>query len=161
MADTNSAAPIPQAVVSESNGEVSCSVAETNRIRIALGMRPLDETEGGGAAGGRQQQKAAAAEARASAEKAAAAAETAARLQRARERRALHAKEKGKTLGQQLAAKGDTKLSAAEWVAYVALWCVRALLSWWHATMSRDYPWVLQLYPDLRAALFVRSMCFP
>lgn len=32
---------IPKAVVSESNGEISCSVEETNRIRALLGLKPL------------------------------------------------------------------------------------------------------------------------
>lgn len=32
----------PRAQVSESNGEVSCSVEETNRVRALLGLRPLD-----------------------------------------------------------------------------------------------------------------------
>ena len=31
-----------RAVVSESNGEISCSVEETNRLRASLGLRPLD-----------------------------------------------------------------------------------------------------------------------
>lgn len=33
--------PIIKAVVTESNGEISCSVEETNRIRALLGMKPL------------------------------------------------------------------------------------------------------------------------
>jgi U4/U6.U5 tri-snRNP-associated protein 1 len=34
-----------RAAVSESNGEISCSVEETNRIRASLGLRPLDVGE--------------------------------------------------------------------------------------------------------------------
>lgn len=30
-----------KAVVSESNGELSCSVEETNRLRLLLGLKPL------------------------------------------------------------------------------------------------------------------------
>lgn len=30
------------ATVSEENGEISCSVEETNRIRAALGLKPLN-----------------------------------------------------------------------------------------------------------------------
>ena len=30
------------ATVSEDNGEISCSVEETNRIRAALGLKPLN-----------------------------------------------------------------------------------------------------------------------
>ena len=41
---------IPTATVSEANGEISCSVEETNRIRAALGLKPL--STGGGADGG-------------------------------------------------------------------------------------------------------------
>lgn len=33
---------IVKASVVESNGEISCSIEETNRIRAALGLRPLD-----------------------------------------------------------------------------------------------------------------------
>jgi len=38
---------IPQAVVSESNGEISCSVEESNRIRAMLGLKPLKTDDGG------------------------------------------------------------------------------------------------------------------
>jgi len=31
-----------KATVSETNGEISCSIEETNRIRIALGLKPLN-----------------------------------------------------------------------------------------------------------------------
>jgi hypothetical protein len=30
-----------KAVVTESNGEISCSVEETNRVRALLGLKPL------------------------------------------------------------------------------------------------------------------------
>ena len=30
-----------KAIVTESNGEISCSVEETNRIRALLGLKPL------------------------------------------------------------------------------------------------------------------------
>ena len=32
---------IPKAVVTESNGEISCSIEESNRIRALLGLKPL------------------------------------------------------------------------------------------------------------------------
>ena len=32
----------PKATVSETNGEISCSIEETNRIRISLGLKPLN-----------------------------------------------------------------------------------------------------------------------
>jgi U4/U6.U5 tri-snRNP-associated protein 1 len=36
-----------RAMVSESNGEISCSIEETNRIRASLGLRPLDVGDSG------------------------------------------------------------------------------------------------------------------
>lgn len=33
---------IPRAVTTESNGEISCSIEETNRIRAELGLPPLE-----------------------------------------------------------------------------------------------------------------------
>lgn len=33
---------IPKAIVTEENGEISCSIEETNRIRALLGMKPLN-----------------------------------------------------------------------------------------------------------------------
>ena len=32
---------IPSAKTSESNGEISCSIEETNRVRLQLGLKPL------------------------------------------------------------------------------------------------------------------------
>ena len=103
-------ASIPKAVVSESNGEVSCSVEETNRIRAAIGLAPLRVSTA--------PKRDLAAEQRAADErKASVAAELAARVQRSKEKRALHARLKGKTLGQQCA---DAKaMSASDWVRYV------------------------------------------
>ena len=37
-----------KATVSESNGEISCSVDETNRLRALLGLRPLKVDSSGG-----------------------------------------------------------------------------------------------------------------
>lgn len=39
--------PVIRANVTENNGEISCSVEETNRIRIALGLKPLDTSRKG------------------------------------------------------------------------------------------------------------------
>lgn len=36
-------ASFPRAVITESGGEISCSVEETNRIRAELGLAPLEE----------------------------------------------------------------------------------------------------------------------
>lgn len=35
-------APLVRAEVVEQNGEISCSIEETNRIRAVLGLRPLN-----------------------------------------------------------------------------------------------------------------------
>ena len=44
--DSTQLAPVEngviKAVVSESNGEISCSVEETNRIRALIGLKPLN-----------------------------------------------------------------------------------------------------------------------
>ena len=37
----NSSDSFPEAIVTESNGEISCTIEETNRIRALLGMKPL------------------------------------------------------------------------------------------------------------------------
>lgn len=34
-------------MVTDENGEISCSVDETNRIRALLGLRPLNSEKGG------------------------------------------------------------------------------------------------------------------
>ena len=39
--DDNDGGGIIKATVTESNGEISCSVEETNRIRALLGLKPL------------------------------------------------------------------------------------------------------------------------
>ena len=36
-----------KAMVTDENGEISCSVDETNRIRALLGLRPLNSEKGG------------------------------------------------------------------------------------------------------------------
>lgn len=41
---------IPKAAVNEENGEISCSVEETNRIRALLGLKPL-KVAGSGSGG--------------------------------------------------------------------------------------------------------------
>lgn len=35
---------VPKAIVTEDNGEISCSIEETNRIRTLLGLKPLKDT---------------------------------------------------------------------------------------------------------------------
>ena len=98
--------------VNESNGEISASVEETNRIRAQLGLKPL-AAEGGGPSkeaeakvNGEERQRQFAKEE----------AEEAMRekLDAARRQRLLHQKLKGKSLGEQLA--GEEMDSAAAWV---------------------------------------------
>ncbi len=36
---------IPKAIVSEQNGEISCSIEETNRVRALLGLKPLKDRD--------------------------------------------------------------------------------------------------------------------
>lgn len=97
---------IPRAQVSESDGEISCSVEETNRIRIALGLRPLDL--------GPVQSNATFVNLREQQEEREQQAEVAARIERARREREQAQASRAKSLGESLLAK---PLSAAEWVA--------------------------------------------
>lgn len=97
---------IPLASTTESSGgEVSCSIEETNRIRISLGMKPL---EGVGTAAPskeqveREQHLQQIEERKAAAEQG----EIKARLARARKKRELNAKLKGASLGEMLAGEG-------------------------------------------------------
>ena len=106
--------------VSDTGGEISASVEETNRVRAALGLKPLKDTADNG--GGADQQRNREEEARVrgqerAAEMARADAEDAMRekLDAARRQRLLHQKLTGTSLGEQLA--GEEMDSAAAWVA--------------------------------------------
>ena len=46
MASSLSASNGIKAMVTDENGEISCSVDETNRIRALLGLRPLNNEKG-------------------------------------------------------------------------------------------------------------------
>eukprot|EP00898_Chlorokybus_atmophyticus_P001200 jgi/Chlat1/2080/Chrsp17S02634 len=98
-----------RAVVNESGGEVSCSVDETNRIRAALGLKPL-RTAAEVAAEQKAKQDAHAKE-QAEAEKAAKAQELARRVESMKEKRVLDEKLSGKGI-----ADAAENISAAEWV---------------------------------------------
>jgi len=115
---------MPKAMVTESNGEISCSIEETNRIRKQLGLRPLDVEEAVKPTGSSSNPVAVAPVPLASAESTNAGPTEGLsmreRLKRAREKRA--AAFKGKSLGQQLAA--EKKLSAADWIKYVHARCL-------------------------------------
>ena len=106
--------------VSDTGGEISASVEETNRVRAALGLKPLKDTADNG--GGADQQRNREEEARVrgqerAAEMSRADAEDAMRekLDAARRQRLLHQKLTGTSLGEQLA--GEEMDSAAAWVA--------------------------------------------
>ena len=104
-----------RAVVSEKDGEISCSIEETNRIRALLGMRPLD------ASSGQQinQEQAAVLNLKRKIDEETKTIETAEileRIEKSRNRRLLHSKLEGDTLGE-LAQEDDLSLlSAADWV---------------------------------------------
>ena len=98
--------PIPRALVTESGDEVSCSIEETNRIRAALGLRPLDVGTSS---------KPKEVDVRVDAAKAREAEELKARIERARKEREAAAAGRGKGLGDVLV---DGSLSAADWIAH-------------------------------------------
>mmetsp|Transcript_21659 Transcript_21659/g.42535 ORF Transcript_21659/g.42535 Transcript_21659/m.42535 type:complete len:692 (+) Transcript_21659:106-2181(+) len=99
-----------KAVVSESNGEISCTIEETNRVRIALGLTPLRV-----APPNEMKHRAQSSRERAAAQKAAADHEDLQnRIAYAHKQRMLRAKLEGSTLGDETARDGE---SAAEWLA--------------------------------------------
>ena len=85
---------VPRAQVSEKDGEISCSVEETNRIRAALGLKPLRIDSKDDAQEQIRQNIA-------RAEREARQAEAIARIEKAKKKRLLHAKMSGVTLGDQ------------------------------------------------------------
>ena len=105
---------IPKAIVTESNGEISCSVEETNRIRKLLGMKPLNiakpETKEEREAERNAAQEAAEQEARKRA-----IADLERRVAKAKRKRMLNAKLEGQGLGDELHDSVGA-LSAAEWI---------------------------------------------
>eukprot|EP00899_Mesostigma_viride_P029144 jgi/Mesvir1/9414/Mv01517-RA.1 len=102
-----------RAAITESNGEISCSIEETNRIRISLGLKPLKLDDGKASKAQSDREK----EAREQAEKAerdAKAAELARRVESMRETRRQEAKLRSvKTLGE---ADPEEDMSAAAWI---------------------------------------------
>eukprot|EP00750_Incisomonas_marina_P012032 INCI16506.1.p1 GENE.INCI16506.1~~INCI16506.1.p1 ORF type:complete len:758 (+),score=210.63 INCI16506.1:346-2619(+) len=105
---------IPKAMVTESNGEISCSVEETNRIRALLGMKPLNVqkplTKAEKSAELSQQREEAAERSRRKA-----IADLERRVARAKRKRMLNAKLEGQGIGDEL-RKSVGELSAAEWI---------------------------------------------
>ena len=105
---------IPKAITTESNGEVSCSVEETNRIRALLGMKPLNvavplSKEEQSAQRNKEQEE------KEEQQRLRKIAELERRVAKAKRKRMLNAKLEGKGLGDAL-QKSVGELSAAEWI---------------------------------------------
>ena len=101
----------PEAIVTEANGEISCTVEETNRIRALLGMRPLriDSAED------QLKEKKAEKERLDEEEKQRRIARVERRIAKARKQRELSAVMEGSGLGDSLSS-GVGNLSAAEYI---------------------------------------------
>jgi len=103
---------VVKAVTSESSsGEISCSIDETNRVRALLGLKPLSlgpgkEEEAVNNFKKKREEEVAAAEALA----------LNGRLEKAREKRMLHAVSAGATLGDTKEPGDEELVSAADWV---------------------------------------------
>jgi U4/U6.U5 tri-snRNP-associated protein 1 len=104
-------APIPKAQVSDKDGEISCSVDETNRIRAQLGLKPLRIGSAADDGGEEETRKN-----REKAERDAKQAEILFRIEKAKKKRALHAKVEGKSLGESLSENNDVD-DMSSWVA--------------------------------------------
>lgn len=104
--------PALKAQVTETNGEISCTIEETNRLRALLGLRPLN-------VGAPSKERQAVENFRAKREeedKAREAREIAERLEKAREKRLLQSKLSGPGLGEVDGEGEGELLSAADWV---------------------------------------------
>ena len=101
-----------KATVTEENGEISCSVEETNRIRALLGLKPLNlersNKEAEAVDNFREKQE--------NARKEKESAELREKLEKAKEKRLLNAKFSGNGLGEVKDAAEGELLSAADWV---------------------------------------------
>jgi hypothetical protein len=102
-------ADVPTMHVTESNGEISASVEETNRVRASLGLAPLKEDAGHESAARGNVEERTKAMVKEGEEDA-----LRDKLDSARRQRLLHQKLAGKSLGEQLA--GEEMDSAAAWV---------------------------------------------
>lgn len=98
-----------KAIVSEENGEVSCSIEETNRIRALLGLKPLNDV--------RLDKEATAVENFKNEKKEREAKELQQRIEEAKNKRLLNAKLKGVTLSSiNIDEEDESLLTAADWV---------------------------------------------
>ena len=104
-----------RAVVSEKDGEISCTIEETNRIRALLGMKPLVVGDGEH----RNLELEAVANLKRKMEeetKAVEQAEILERIEKSKKRRLLHSKVEGGTLAEVLHEEDASLLSASDWV---------------------------------------------
>ena len=101
-----------KAMVTEENGEISCSVEETNRIRALLGLKPLNmersNKEAEAVDNFREKQD--------NARKEKESAELREKLEKAKEKRLLNTKFSGNGLGEVKDSAEGELLSAADWV---------------------------------------------
>ena len=104
-----------RAVVSEKDGEISCTIEETNRIRALLGMKPLMMSDGQL----RNQEHDAVLNLQRKKDEETKTIETAEileRIEKSKNRRLLHSKVEGGTLGDLMSEEDASLISAADWV---------------------------------------------
>jgi U4/U6.U5 tri-snRNP-associated protein 1 len=101
---------IPRAQTQERDGEISCSIEETNRIRLALGLKPLDVSSSS-SSGAKP-----IVDARVDPAKVREQEEARARIERSRRERELEAAQSAKGLGDILLGSSGGPVSAADWV---------------------------------------------
>jgi U4/U6.U5 tri-snRNP-associated protein 1 len=102
--------PIVKAIVSEDNGEISCSIDETNRIRALIGLKPLNDSSNKdkeALQNFRNKQE--------SEKKDKEANEVRERIEKSRNNRLLNAKLEGKSLGE-INNDDSALVSASDWV---------------------------------------------
>lgn len=102
-------------IIIYSIGEISCSIEETNRIRIALGLKPLQIDSEEDKKNKEEEEKNKEEEARKQLEKEKREEEIAKRIEKSKKQRELNDSKQVKSLGQILQSKGP-HLSASEWV---------------------------------------------
>eukprot|EP01041_Mallomonas_annulata_P000463 gene463-862_t len=100
-----------KANVTEENGEISCSIEETNRIRLALGLKPLQTTKHKEQEAVDNFQQNAASKQKQREEN-----ELKDRLEKAKNKRLLHAKLDGAALSEVNKEEDKAFVSAADWV---------------------------------------------
>lgn len=102
---------VPKAMTTEENGEISCSIEETNRVRALLGLKPLKTDK--------PSSQQAEDNYRERVEKDAKVREAEAirdRVEKARNKRLMNASLEGRSIAEQAEEENGASLSAAEWV---------------------------------------------